>query len=574
MLIISFDGLGFPRERDYCGKDLEKPVALLSRTMDCLGGDGRHPRPGLCHCLCQPSLRRYQRRPAGGTVQPTRMKIKKATWILLIILLAGFLLRLYQLGGESLWHDEAGAIRTASMSIEQIVAQSSSNDPHPPFYYFILHYWAAFLGNSEISIRLLSLIFGLLSIAMIYIVGKLLFDRSAALIASLFLSLSQFHIYYSQEARMYSLINLLSLCSMVSFLLLLRTKKSLRIACYLLSNILLLYTHNVGFLIIAAQNIFMLTLFFRFRKVGEFTCLKWIILQTMPVLFFLPWLKIVITQWMNIQKNWWMRAPSLRSIQQTLLDYSGGTVLYVLFVALVIIAVLMSFLTTQNKREKLLDVFKFSKRKARIRTLPEIYLCMVWLFSPIIILFLISKVSRPIYIIRVTIAASPALYLLAAQGIKSIRNKIIQIIVGSIIVFLLLISLQSYYTQIKKTRWREAVKYIESGAQSGDLLIFNLGCYSYTVFNYYSTRNDIVKRSSPTGDFIDDTNIHKFAKILPKQRRVWLILCQSHDRQGLMKKELGKSFDQIDYRRFPYHSFQAHGERDIEVFLFEKSGRY
>jgi len=502
------------------------------------------------------------------------MKIKKATWILLIILLSGFLLRVYQLGSESLWLDEAGTITTARMSIDQIVAQSSSKDPHPPFYYFILHYWSAFLGSSEISIRFPSLIFGLLSIAMIYIVGQLLFDRWAALIASLFLSLSQFHIFYSQEARMYTLLNLLSLCSMVSFLLLLRTQKFLRIACYLLANTLLLYTHNVGFLIIAAQNIFMLTLFLRFRKVGEFTFLKWIILQIIPVLFFLPWLRIVITQWANIQKNWWMGAPSLRSIQQTLLDYSGGTVLYVLFFSLAIIALLVSFLTTQNKRENLFDVFKFSKRKERVRTLPEIYLCIVWLFSPILILFIISKVSRPIYITRVTIAASPALYLLAAQGIKSMRNKIIQITIGSITVFLLLVSLQSYYTQVKKERWREAVRYIESGAQSGDLLIFNAGCYLYTTFNYYSTRNDMVKRSSPPGDLVDDTNIHKFAKILPNQRRVWLILCQSGDRQGLMKKELGKSFDQIDGGRFPYHNFQAHGEMDIEVCLFEKSGRF
>ncbi|MFH1037804.1 MAG: glycosyltransferase family 39 protein [PVC group bacterium] len=467
------------------------------------------------------------------------MKIKKETWILLIILLAGLFLRLYQLGSESLWFDEGGTIRTARMSITQIVEKSSSKDFHPPFYYFILHYWAALFGYSEISIRLLSSIFGLLSIAMIYMAGKLLFDRSAGLIAALILSLSQFHIYFSQEARMYTLITLLSLCSMVSFLLLLRTQNFFRMAGYMLSNILLLYTHNFGFLIITAQNIFMLTLFLRFRRAGEFTFIKWIILQIIPVLFFLPWLRIVINQWTRIQKNWWMGPVSLRSIQQTLLDYSGGPVLYVLFFVLVIIVIFISFFQTQNKRKIISNLFKCSTRGERIKDLPGIYLCMVWVLTPILLPFIISKFFRPIYITRVTIAASPALYLLAAQGVKSIRNKIIQIIIGSIIVFILLINLRGYYAEVKKERWREVVKYIESEAQAGDLLIFNSGSYLRNIFNYYSTRTDILKRSSPTGDLVDDNNIQKLAQITQKQRRVWLILCQSGDRWGLMKKRTG-----------------------------------
>ena len=500
------------------------------------------------------------------------MKINKETWVLFIVLLVGLFLRLYQLGSESLWLDEAGSIRLASMSIPQIVGKCASTDFHPPFYYFILHYWAVFWGNSEISIRLLSSIFGLLSIAMIYLTGKLLFDRWTGLIAALFLALSQFHIYFSQEARMYTLITFLSLCSMVYFLLLLRAPKFGRIAGYTISNILLLYTHYFGFLIIAAQNIFMLTIFLRFRRAGAFTFIKWILLQTIPVLFFLPWLRIVINQWMKIQKNWWMGPVSLQSIQQTLLDYSAGPVLCILFSVLIIIAVLVSFLTTQNKREKLSDLFKWAKRPRCVNNLPGIYLCMVWLISPILIPFIISKFSQSIYITRVTIAASPALYLLTAKGIKSVRNKIVQIIIGSVIVFILLINLRNYYTEIKKERWREVVKYIESEAQSGDLLICNSGCYLGTTVNYYSTRSDILKQGSPTGDLVDDSNIQKLTQIAQKQPRVWLILCQSGDHRGLMKKKLGELSDLVECRRFPYYNFQAHCAMGIEVCLFEKPG--
>jgi len=499
------------------------------------------------------------------------MKIKKETWILLIILLAGLLFRLYHLGSESLWLDEGISIRWARMDLSQMI-NSASKDVHPPFYFVILHYWVALFGNSEIATRLLSSIFGVLSIAMIYQAGKLFFGRSVGLMAALILALSQFHIYFSQEARMYTLISLLSLCSMVCFLLLLRGKKYLRIAGYLLSNILLLYTHNFGFLIIAAQNIYMFVLFLRFKRVGEFTFSKWMILQIIPILFFLPWLMNPINQWLKIQKGYWMSPVSIRSIQQAFLDYSGAPVLCALFYALIMYAILFSFLRTKNKRIKVSNLFKRSTRAEHINVQPGVCLCMIWVLTPILIPFIISKLSQSIYIIRVTIATSPAFYLLAAKGIKSVRNKVLRIIIGIIIISNMLICLRSYYTEVKKERWSEVIEYIESQAQSGDLLIFNSGSYLANIYNYYSARSDIVKRGSPGGDLIDDNNIQAFAQVTRGYSRVWLILCQSGDRRGLMKKELSETFDLIYGNRFPSYSFQANEETAIEVCLFEKPG--
>ena len=499
------------------------------------------------------------------------MKKRKELWILLFILLVAISLRLYQLGNESLWFDEGGSIRWAAQSIPRIL-DSASDAFHPPFYFLILHFWMMIWGSGEIAVRFLSLIFGVFSIAGIYLIGRLLFDRAVGLIAALIATLSPFHIYFSQEARMYTLVMFLSLCSMIFFQRLLRTKNFFSIAGYAFANVLLLYTHNFGFLIIAAQNIFICPFFLRFKKVGMICFRDWIILQIAQILFFIPWLRVVIAQLARIQKGYWLGAVSLQSLWQTLIDYSGSPALTVIFSILVIIAVLLTVSPAEDARRKILNSFKRRRRADRLNDPPETSLCLIWLLAPIVIPYFISKVSQPVYITRITTAASPAFYLLAARGIRSLQNKIIQVIIGVIIAGLLLVTLPGYYRQIKKERWREAVRYIESQAQAGDLLIFNAAAYLENIFNYYSGRTDLLKRGSPTGDLVNNNNVGKISGIIGKKCRVWLVLCQSGDRLELMKKELAGIFGSCKCRRFPYHNFQAHREMDIEVCLFERGG--
>ena len=72
-------------------------------------------------------------------------------------------------------------------------------------------------GQSEFSIRFPALIFGVLSIFMIYKLGKVLFNLEIGLLSALILAISPFHIHYSQEARPYSLLMVLSLISTYYF---------------------------------------------------------------------------------------------------------------------------------------------------------------------------------------------------------------------------------------------------------------------------------------------------------------------------------------------------------------------
>jgi len=177
-------------------------------------------------------------------------------FLILSILLAGFILRVYDLGSESIWYDEGASLNVAVQKINNIFFQK---DKSPPLYYLFLHFWIKLFGSSEFSIRLPSALFGTASIWFIYLNGKILINRKAALTGALILSLNKYHIFYSQEARVYELTALLTLLSIHFFIRLNLLKKNWGALGYLFFSSLLMYSHIYGLFIIFAQNIYILT---------------------------------------------------------------------------------------------------------------------------------------------------------------------------------------------------------------------------------------------------------------------------------------------------------------------------
>ena len=81
-------------------------------------------------------------------------------------------------------------------------------------YYALLRGWMT-LGTGETFIRLLSVLFGVLTVVSVFYVGQKLFSRTAGLIAAAMLDVNSFHIMYSQEIRSYSLLALITTLSIL-----------------------------------------------------------------------------------------------------------------------------------------------------------------------------------------------------------------------------------------------------------------------------------------------------------------------------------------------------------------------
>jgi uncharacterized membrane protein len=91
----------------------------------------------------------------------------------------------------------------------------------------MLHFWMLLFGQSEIAVRALSACLGIISVLLIYKVGRELYNRKIGLIASLLMTISTFAIYSSQEARQYSLLLLLTLLSFLFFIRIIKADKNL-----------------------------------------------------------------------------------------------------------------------------------------------------------------------------------------------------------------------------------------------------------------------------------------------------------------------------------------------------------
>ena len=133
-----------------------------------------------------------------------------------MILLIAFALRVHDIGGQSLWHDEGNTYVQTTRTFADS-AENASRDIHPPLYYWVITVWTRFMGDSEVGLRSLSLFASLITVAITYALGKRLFGVIPALLAMTFISLNTFSIYYAQEARMYALLAMVSAGSMWAF---------------------------------------------------------------------------------------------------------------------------------------------------------------------------------------------------------------------------------------------------------------------------------------------------------------------------------------------------------------------
>lgn len=433
-------------------------------------------------------------------------KEKQLWWLLVIILLITTFLRFYQLGVESLWMDEVASIHESGLSITQIAIHSNQ----PPLYFLVLRFWTTIWGNSEFAVRSLSSIVGIVGVGVIYIVGHTLFDRRVALIAAFLSTFSAFQIYYSQEARGYILLMLLTALSFLFFFRMLRSSHTYWYIAYLISSLLMGYTHYYSWFIIAAQLLFLLM--FRPRDLR----LKWNTLLTYITLFCLliPQLILLNTSYNSLTSRsfFWIPIPSLKTVGGTLGLFSaspewlpGFYAILAIFTGLSILGlVIFKKIDTPAISNSFLWYLKNLLCRVKLEKDRESILLIIWLVIPILIAFVVSRFFTPIYWHRYLICSLPPLVLLVSKGLAKISSKSIFYPMIAIIVILSTPGLYQYYAHDVKEQWREVAKYIELNYHEDDVLVFNRDL-GKDAFDYYFKKN--------TTEIIDDNNFKDLSTI-------------------------------------------------------------
>lgn len=176
---------------------------------------------------------------------------------LLFILILGTWLRLIFIDKpDGLWNDEYVSWYVASIPYGKAFWHAVFAQCHMPFYYFYLKFFMHFYGESDLLLRLTSILPGILSIVSMFMVGRELKDNNAGILCAAITSFSSFLIYFSQEVRFYSLLFLFSSLVLLYTLKLIKEQKLSNIILFILFSLLVIFTHTLGFIFVFFNLIF------------------------------------------------------------------------------------------------------------------------------------------------------------------------------------------------------------------------------------------------------------------------------------------------------------------------------
>lgn len=230
------------------------------------------------------------------------MKKRSAVIIFLAILTLALGTRLIGLD-RSFVLDEFRTIRFSRLPVDELLDVIKA-DAYPPLTFLALSLWMN-IGQSDIWIRLLFIIFGALSVITVYAIGKEVMDYKFAFMAMFLMALMPMQVWISQYVRGITPGIFFILLATLFFLKLIKSNEwkeyNLNALGYIISSIMAIYSSYISFFVIFAQNIIYIFL----NRNSIKNLLKWFLLQIALLVLFLPWLNGFLAQigGRNVIKN-------------------------------------------------------------------------------------------------------------------------------------------------------------------------------------------------------------------------------------------------------------------------------
>ena len=170
------------------------------------------------------------------------------------IVVAGAWLRLTGLNRQSLWFDEVDVVVRAQRPFDQVLRTFVAAGENGPLYNAMLAIWVRLAGISEIAVRFPSAVAGILTIPVLYLLARQVAGSRAGLLAAGLLAVSPYHLWYSQEAKMYTIVVLLAVLSSLLLVEALARNRAVWWVAYVVATSLMFYTHVATVLVFAAQS--------------------------------------------------------------------------------------------------------------------------------------------------------------------------------------------------------------------------------------------------------------------------------------------------------------------------------
>jgi 4-amino-4-deoxy-L-arabinose transferase-like glycosyltransferase len=373
-----------------------------------------------------------------------------------------------------------------------------------------MHGWISSTGGTEFALRFASVITGVLLVASIAALGRILYDARLGVIVALLTAISPYQIFYAQDARSYPLVTLLGVLSTICLWQALKHGRWHTWIVYGLAVLGAMYTHYYAALIVLYQGLFVIWDSWRKRRFPW----RYAIVGAVAGLLFLPWF-LSIRDLLIGYRGYGETVGIGDSIWRPLTAFAGGQFLEseIAWVNVVVFLPLL-FLGAIGLWRKC--------RAAAVLTL-------LYLLVPLFGVYVASQ-FKPVFDERYLIIASPAFYLLVGAGpvwLLDHRRTLLAVASLALVGVLLVtgaVALSNYYFNslfAKSPPWREILDYINHEALPGDALIYTAPLPTIQYYNENRLPSYLVVPRGPETVLTETEEVLR--NIFESHTRVWLI---------------------------------------------------
>jgi hypothetical protein len=182
--------------------------------------------------------------------------------------------RFFRLDHQSYWLDEACTLTLIKRDFVHMLSTIPQTERTPPLYFIVAWLWSRLFGFGEFAVRSLSAVAGIAAVPVAYAAARRLFGARNAVFAAILIAVNPFLLYFSQEARSYSLLVLLSTCALWAFAKAWQTGGKQALALWALFGALALLTHYFAAFMLIPESVLLLWKW-RTRRVA-LACSGWI----------------------------------------------------------------------------------------------------------------------------------------------------------------------------------------------------------------------------------------------------------------------------------------------------------
>jgi hypothetical protein len=198
------------------------------------------------------------RDPRLGRSGSYALRVRLGDWRLPAALtIAAALLRFATIDVQSYWFDEALTAKLVGMPFGDMLSRIPDTELTPPLYYVLAWPWAHVLGTHEAALRSLSAVTGIAVVPVAYLVGRELISRRAGIVAAALAAFNPLLVWYSQEARPYSLLVLLCAVSLLFAVRAERRRESRDLWLWAVIAALALLTHYFAAFLVVPEGLWL-----------------------------------------------------------------------------------------------------------------------------------------------------------------------------------------------------------------------------------------------------------------------------------------------------------------------------